>query len=238
MAVEERSARSGNGVRYGILGGTFDPPHVAHLVVAQEARARLGLQRVYFVPAGQPPHKLGHPITPATDRWAMVQRAIADEPGFALSAVEVERDGPSYTVETLRLLRAAWGPEPALYLIVGWDMLFDLPRWHDPAGVVAEATHVVAAHRPGYQADPAQMRRLEAAVPQLASKLVMLPVPQLEISASEVRQRVASSLPLRYLVPDTVIEYIVDHGLYHSADNAESGYAAPAEHAPDREDQL
>src|SRR5258708_40350128 len=98
MAVEERSARSGNGVRYGILGGTFDPPHVAHLVVAQEARARLGLQRVYFVPAGQPPHKLCHPITAATDRWAMVRRAIADEPGFCVSGVAGEGDCPSYTV--------------------------------------------------------------------------------------------------------------------------------------------
>lgn len=216
--------------RYGILGGTFDPPHIAHLVVAQEVLARLSLDHVYFMPAGQPPHKRAHAISPAADRLAMVQRAVADHLGFAVSTVELDRPGPSYTVDTLRQLRATWGEGAGLYLIVGWDMLDDLPRWYDPAGVVAESTGIVAVHRPGYQADDATLDRLDAAVPGLAERLILLPVPQLAISASELRERVASSLPIRYLVPDTVIAYIRDHRLYHGSAATARG-TAPVEGA-------
>lgn len=211
---QRTSASVGAGPRYGILGGTFDPPHLAHLIVAQEARARLELDRVYFVPTGQPPHKRGHVISSAADRRTMVERAIATDSRFALSTVELDREGPSYTVETLRQLRAAWGPLAALYLIVGWDMLLDLPDWYDPAGVVAEATHLVAVHRPGSDPDPDQIDRVRAALPDLPTKLIVLPVPQLAISASELRTRVASSLPIRYYVPDSVAQYIADCGLY------------------------
>ncbi len=211
---QRTSASVGAGPRYGILGGTFDPPHLAHLIVAQEAFARLELDRVYFVPTGQSPHKQGHIISSAADRRAMVERAIATNPRFALSSVELDREGPSYTVETLRRLRAAWGPLAALYLIVGWDMLLDLPDWYDPAGVVAEATHLVAVHRPGSDPDPDQIDRVRAALPELPPKLIVLPVPQLAISASELRMRVASSLPVRYYVPDSVAQYIADRGLY------------------------
>jgi nicotinate-nucleotide adenylyltransferase len=220
MAGEAHSALVGPEPRYGILGGTFDPPHVAHLAMAQEAYARLDLDRVYFVPSGHPPHKRDHPITAAADRCAMVARALEGDARFALSSVELERPGPSYTVDTLCRLRALWGSAAALYLILGWDMLLDLPRWHAPAEVVDATTAVVAAHRPGYDADPVRLRRLRTALPQLASKLILLPVPQLEISASEVRERVASSLPIRYLVPDRVIAYIQERGLYRAPDGS------------------
>ncbi|HEY7984679.1 MAG TPA: nicotinate-nucleotide adenylyltransferase, partial [Ktedonobacterales bacterium] len=155
-------------------------------------------------------------------RAAMVLRAIADAPGFALSRVDADRPGPSYTVETLRRLRAEYGPRATLDLIVGGDMLDDLPHWHDAAGVVAGADHIVAAHRPGYVADAARLRALHAALPGLAGKLVMLPVTQMEISASAIRERVASSLPIRYLVPDGVIAYIAAHGLYRAPHDAAS----------------
>jgi nicotinate-nucleotide adenylyltransferase len=211
-------ASVGAGPRYGIFGGTFDPPHLAHLIVAQEAFARLELDRVYFVPTGQPPHKRGHAISSAADRRAMVERAIDADPRFALSTIELDRAGPSYTVETLRRLRAAWGPLVALDLIVGWDMLLDLPHWYDPAGVVAAASHVVAVHRPGSDPDPNQIDRVRVALPELPTKLIVLPVPQLAISASEVRARVASSLPIRYYVPDSVAQYIADRGIYRPGD--------------------
>ena len=215
--------------RVGILGGTFDPPHIAHLVVGQEVLARLPLDRVYFVPAGQPPHKRGHAISPAADRLAMIRLATANNPGFAVSTVEMDRQGPSYTVDTLRQLRTTWGRHVGLYLIIGWDMLADLPRWYDPVGVVAESTGIVAVHRPGYQANTAVLDRVAAELPALREKLILLPAPQLEIAASELRERVASSLPIRYLVPDTVIQYIRDHGLYRDAASARG--ATPARDA-------
>jgi nicotinate-nucleotide adenylyltransferase len=220
-----REPAAGGSPRYGILGGTFDPPHIAHLALAQEVYARLGLDRVYFVPAGEPPHKSGHDVTSAAERRAMVERAIAGDRRFALCTVDLDRPGPSYTAETLRRLRALWGPAAALDLIVGWDSLIDLPRWHDPAGVVSGATRLVAAHRPGYPPEPALLDRLAAALPALPARLVLLPVPQLELSGTELRQRVASSLPVRYLVPDGVERYIAEHGLYR----------APAAEAPARD---
>jgi nicotinate-nucleotide adenylyltransferase len=226
MQIEPHSLLPGAAPRFGILGGTFDPPHIAHLVVGQEVLARLPLDRVYFMPAGQPPHKRGHAISPAADRLAMIRLAIADHPGFAVSTVELDRQGPSYTVDTLRQLRTTWGRHVGLFLIIGWDMLADLPRWYDPAGVVAESTGIVAVHRPGYQADTAVLNRVAAELPALPEKLILLPAPQLEISASELRERVASSLPIRYLVPDTVIQHIRDHGLYRDAASARG--ATPA----------
>ena len=116
------------GPRYGILGGTFDPPHLGHLVIAQEAFVRLNLDRVWFLPAGEPPHKARRTISPAADRLAMVERAIAADERFAVSTVELERPGPSYTVDTLRELRALWGPNAWMVLILGWDMLEYLPK--------------------------------------------------------------------------------------------------------------
>jgi nicotinate-nucleotide adenylyltransferase len=214
MAGKEHGTSAGRGPRIGVLGGTFDPPHIAHLLIAQEARARLGLDVVLFVPASAPPHKRGHAISPIDERAAMVLRAIADAPGFALSRIDADRPGPSYTVDTLRRLRDEYGAQAILDLLIGGDMLIDLPNWHDAPGVVAGADHIVAAHRPGYAEDAARLQQQHAALPDLAAKLVLLPVIQTEVSASEIRERVASSLPVRYLVPDGVIAYIEEHGLY------------------------
>src|SRR5215831_13828457 len=125
---EERLRMPGR-IRYGILGGTFDPPHVGHLILAQEAYVRLGLDRVWFVPTGISPHKLGHPVTSAIHRVAMLERALADDTRFALLTLEIERPGPSFTVDTVRQLRTLWGLEVEFALILGWDMLLYLPQW-------------------------------------------------------------------------------------------------------------
>jgi nicotinate-nucleotide adenylyltransferase len=198
----------------GVFGGTFDPVHVAHLALAEAARDVLGLERVLFVPAGEPPHKVGLSITPAEDRFAMVQAAIAGNDGFAASRVELDRDGPSYTVDTLRSLRAeqrAAGDTRDLALILSAEAFLALPTWHDPRGVLERAALVVAP-REGYpDAAPDFLERHFAGVPVRA---VFLDGPRLRLSASELRTRAAAGWSLRYLVPDAVAAYIGDHALY------------------------
>jgi nicotinate-nucleotide adenylyltransferase len=206
--------------RYGILGGTFDPPHIGHLILAQEAYVRLGLDRVLFIPTGVSPHKLGQPVTPAIHRVAMLERAIAGDVRFGLLTLEVERPGPSYTVDTLRELRAQWGLEIEIALILGWDMLLYLPQWRDPAGVVASVDEIVAVHRPGADSGDALDDVFER-LPDLRGKLRTLSFPQLEISSTEIRERVAQGLPVRYLVSDVVSGYISAQGLYSREGDAD-----------------
>jgi nicotinate-nucleotide adenylyltransferase len=202
--------------RYGLFGGTFDPPHIAHLFIAQEALSRLGLERVYFVPTGLPPHKQGVRITSAAHRLAMLERAITGNPGFAISTVELERPGPSYTVDTVARLTSQWGHNAQLALLVGWDMLLDLPQWRDPQAIVDMVARIVAIQRPGYADGGVEEDAVMRALPGLRAKLIKLPVPQLGISATELRTRVSESLPIRYLVPDGVAEYIAEHRLYRA----------------------
>lgn len=200
--------------RLGIFGGTFDPIHVAHLVIAQEAAARLALDRVLFIPAGQPPHKAAAGISPATDRVAMVQAAIHANPSFALSTCELDHPGPNYTVDTLSRLQLHDAPPDELYLIIGGDMVYDLANWRNPAGIVAQVAGIVAVHRPGFAFTPDRLAELEAQVPGLGAKLRPIAAPQLDISATQIRARVAQGMPVRYLVPDAVVQYIYEHGLY------------------------
>lgn len=200
--------------RVGVLGGTFDPIHVGHLIVAQEVVSALQLDKMYFLPAGDPPHKRDHLITPAHHRRRMVELAIADNPAFALSLVDLERAGPSYTVDTLRLLHEQWGPETSIAFVIGWDMLDDLLTWHDPKGVVRQVDQLVAVHRPGYPLDQDYLRLLEATVPGIRKRLLPLEVPQIAISSSDLRQRVETNRPIRYQVPAEVETYILEQGLY------------------------
>ncbi len=202
------------GARYGILGGTFDPPHIGHLALAQEAAARLRLDRVWFLPAADPPHKRGRALTAARDRAAMVELAIAGDERFGLDRADLDRPGPSYTVDTLDILRARWGPEAWIGFIIGWDMLLYLPEWHDPAGVLARLDALIVARRPGIPDEAAAIARLEAALPGLRERLTPLDAPQLEISSTWLRERVAAGLPVRYLTPDPVRSYISRRGLY------------------------
>jgi len=201
------------GRRYGVLGGTFDPLHIGHLILAQEVHARLGLDRVYFIPTGSSPHKIGQPVTAAVHRVAMLEHALAPDARFGLLRLEIERPGPSYSVDTLRQLRAVWGPEVEIALIVGWDMLLYLPHWRDPATVVASVDEIAAVHRPGAGPDAALDDVLER-LPGVREKLRTIPFPQLDISSAAIRERVAQGLPVRYLVSNVVSEYISAQGLY------------------------
>jgi nicotinate-nucleotide adenylyltransferase len=200
----------------GIYGGTFDPPHLAHLIVAQEVAAQMALDLVIFIPTGIPPHKQGQTITPGRQRLAMVERAITGNPRFAVSAVEIVRSGPSYTVDTLAELRAEFGPAARLALILGGDMVYDIVRWRDPAGVVRQVTQIAAVQRPGFTFTDADLARLEAQVPGLGAAIVTVDVPQIAISASMIRARLARDLPITYLVPDAVDAYIQAEGLYRA----------------------
>ena len=195
--------------RLGILGGTFDPPHIAHLVMADQAWRQLRLARVLFAPAGQPPHKRGRLITPAELRVAMVQRAIAGHAAFELARVDLDRPGPHYTADTLALMRGLY-PDAELVLLVGSDSLRDLCKWHAPARVAALA-HFAVMRRPGAEPD---MQALEAAFPGLAGRVSWVDAPWLDISSHDIQRRVRQGRSIRYLVPKAVESFIAEHGLY------------------------
>ena len=192
----------------GVLGGTFDPVHKGHLIIAQEAALELGLEMVHFIPAGEPPLK-DHEVTPAHHRLQMLRLALAGDKGFRLSTLELERPGLSYTVDTLLELRRTDPRE--LYLILGKDAVAGLPRWHRPQELVS-LCYIAAVPRPGVL-EP-DVAALEDALPGLRERLRLLSGPNIGISASEIRQRVARGLPVRYLLPAGVDGYIREHGLY------------------------
>jgi len=197
-------------VKIGILGGTFDPPHIGHLILAEEAWARLKLDCVYFVPAGDPPHKRGKPLSPAYHRRRMVELAIADNPHFLLSTVDLDRPGPHYTIDMVRLLRDAHPPGTELYFLMGLDSLADLPNWHQADRLLANC-RLVALNRYGYKVD---WEKLEAALPGVRERVIQLPMPELEIASHVIQQRVREGLPIRYQVLTAVEAYIHEHGLY------------------------
>ncbi len=200
----------------GIFGGTFDPIHVAHLAVAEEAAESMGLERVLFIPAGEPPHKPARTITPAVHRLAMVELAIAGNDRFAVDRSELDRDGPSYTVDTLEALRAlrlAAGASADLVLIVSAEAFLGLMAWREPRRIV-ELANLVVAPRDGYpEAGP---DFLAEHMPDLAGRATFLNSPRLRLSGSELRRRAAAGRSLRYLVPDAVAAYIGDHALYRN----------------------
>lgn len=194
----------------GIMGGTFDPIHVGHLAVAEEAREALGLDRVLFVPAGQPPHKLPGAVSPVPDRVAMVELAIADNPAFELSRVEIDRRGPSFTVDTAEALARA-NPGVQLHLILSAETFGELPSWHEPDRLF-EAARMAVVPREGYPApDPAW---IAGAFPGREDRVGYLAGPRLGLSSTALRARVAAGRSIRYLVPPAVEAYIADHQLY------------------------
>jgi nicotinate-nucleotide adenylyltransferase len=195
------------------MGGTFDPIHLGHLAVAEEAREALGLECVLFVPAGLPPHK-PDTATSVADRVAMVQLAIDDNPAFRLSRIEVEREGPSWTVDTLETLAAegrSAGREPDLTLILSAETFSGLPTWRAPERLLALA-RVAVVPRAGHEAPDDEW--LAAHFPDATSRVVRLDGPRLHISSTAIRERIAAGRSIRYLVPDAVARYIGDHGLY------------------------
>lgn len=195
----------------GVLGGTFDPVHNGHLMVAEEAKTRLNLAEVIFVPAGQPWLKTDRVITPAEHRLQMLQLALADKPGFKLSTMEIERDGPSYTIDTISELQGQLNAEDELFFILGWSSLAELPQWRDAPRLI-QTCYLVAAPRPG--ASRPNLKALEASIPGISQRVMLLDKPYIHVSASEIRDRVARGLSVRHLVPEPVNRYIKEHKLY------------------------
>jgi nicotinate-nucleotide adenylyltransferase len=190
--------------RLGLFGGTFDPPHLGHLALAEWARDRLRLDRVIFMPAGQPPHKRRRDLLGIEHRLAMARLAVRGAAGFEVSTLEAGREGPSFTLDTLRELRLR-NPGDRWFLLMGEDSLADLPHWHEPAEVVRLATPVVAA-RPG--------RSVPRVSRIFGRPLRWLDNPGIEVSSSVVRARARAGRTVRYLVPDAVARYIARHRLY------------------------
>ena len=195
----------------GVLGGTFDPIHLGHLVVAEEMRAQLGLAEILFVPAGQPWLKVNSPILAAEHRVQMVRLALGGKPYFKLSTMEIERAGPSYTVDTIAELKGQLGAEDKLFFILGWDNLAQLPQWREPSRLV-KICHLVAVPRVGYPAP--DLALLEKGIPGLSQATIVLDTPWIDITASAIRNRVAQGLSIRHLVPEPVERYIRENGLY------------------------
>jgi nicotinate-nucleotide adenylyltransferase len=200
-----------SGMKIGVLGGTFDPIHRGHLKVAEEVTARLNLSEIIFMPAGQPRLKINNVISPAEHRVEMVRLAIAGKPYFTLSTMEVERPGPTYTVDTMAELRRQLGSGHELFFILGWDSLTQLPGWREPSRLI-KLCHLVAVPRVDYP--PPDLGALEAAIPGLSPRVILLDLPRIDINATEIRQRVGRGLSIHHLVPEPVERYIREHKLY------------------------
>lgn len=195
----------------GMLGGTFDPIHLGHLAVADEAREALGLERILFVPAGRPPHKAGRPITPAPDRLAMVELAIAGNPAFSVSSVELDRPGPSYTADTVAALLDGPDAPSEVTVILSVELFGTLATWHEPERLLRLA-RVAVAPRAGHR--PAGRSFMAEHFPGLEDRVTFLDGPHLGVSGTDIRARAAVGRSIRYLVPPAVAAYIGDHDLY------------------------
>ena len=198
--------------RLGIMGGTFDPIHYGHLVTAEQAREALELDLVLFMPAGVPAFKQGKRVTDAEDRYAMTVLATAANPAFDASRFEIDRDGVTYTIDTLRALRANYPDNVKLFFITGADAILDLVTWHD-AAAMAELATFIAATRPGYDIEQARQRVAASGVP---FDVRYIEIPALAISSTNIRARVSAKKSVRYLTSESVIGYIRKNGLYSS----------------------
>jgi len=189
------------------MGGTFDPIHHGHLVAASEVQSWFGLDEVVFVPTGQPYHKVGRSVSPAEDRYLMTVVATASNPRFTVSRVDLDRDGPTYTIDTLTDL-AAQHPDADLFFITGADALADILGWRNSADLFALA-HFVGCTRPGYSMERSTLDAMPA------ERVTLVEIPALAISSTDCRPRTARGEPVWYLVPDGVVQYISKHQLYH-----------------------
>ncbi|MFF5234216.1 nicotinate-nucleotide adenylyltransferase [Dactylosporangium sp. NPDC000521] len=196
-------------MRVGIMGGTFDPIHHGHLVAASEVADRFGLDQVVFVPTGDPWQKSGSAVSSPEDRYLMTVIATASNPRFTVSRVDVDRGGPTYTVDTLRDLRERYGASAELFFITGADALKKILSWKD-ARDLFDLAHFVGVTRPGFELDASHLP---------ADSVSLVQVPAMAISSTDCRRRVASGKPVWYLVPDGVVQYIAKRGLYRKVDN-------------------
>ena len=196
------------GRRLGVMGGTFDPIHNGHLLTAEEAAVQFGLDEVVFVPTGHPWMKEQKEVSAPEHRYLMSVIATASNPRFSVSRIEIDRAGPTYTVDTLRELKGLDGDEVDLFFVTGADAMLEILQWKDPEEILALA-HFIAATRPGYD-----LTRFEAEAPTRHPNVSVMNIPALAISSTDIRKRVGEGRPIRYLVPEGVESYIEKAGLY------------------------
>ena len=211
--MSETSDRKGR--RIGILGGTFDPPHLGHLLIAETARVALQLESVLFLPAGEPWLKSDRRVTPAAHRLRMAELAVADNPDFCVCDCEIRRSGATYTVDTLRELRNDYPDDAEFYFIVGSDVLTQFHRWKEPEAILT-LCRLAVIERPGVPAGGVAMlsERFPDAV--ASGAVVSVAGPRFDISASELRRIIAAGQSARYQIPDAVAEYVSRHNLYRT----------------------
>jgi nicotinate-nucleotide adenylyltransferase len=197
----------------GVLGGTFDPVHLGHLAIAEAARTQLNLAEVIFVPAGNPYFKADSIVSPPAQRVEMLRLAIGETPYLKISLIEIERQGPSYTVDTIVTLKDQLQQKDELFLILGWDSFLTLPLWYQPQRLMG-LCRFVTAPRPGYSKPDARL--LEKQLPGISERSVVMDSPIIAISSTQIRKRVAQGMWIGDMVPEKVAKYIQDHGLYGS----------------------
>lgn len=200
-------------MRLGIFGGTFDPPHLGHLILAAEAHAQLGLERVLWVLTPVPPHKTGQPVAPLSERLDLLVAALGDDPAFELSRVDIDRPPPHYAVDTVDLLRAQF-PQARLVYLMGGDSLSDLPLWHRPAEFMRACDEIGVMLRPGHVMN---LDVLDARLPGLRARARLVHAPLLEISSSDLRRRISLGQPYRYFLPQSVYQLVASRRLYQEA---------------------
>jgi len=199
-------------MKIGVFGGTFDPPHLGHLILAAEAHHQLSLDRVLFVLTPDPPHKIGVPVSPWRYRMDLLMAALQDNAAFELSRVDIDRPAPHYAVDTIHRLIDNY-PGAEMILLIGGDSLNELPDWKNPQELVAHCASLGVMPRPGATVD---LDTLEKSIPGIRSKVHWIKAPLIEISSSEIRFRVASGRPYRYFIPPAVYSLIRDHNIYQA----------------------
>lgn len=223
--------------RLGLFGGSFNPIHTGHLAIARDVLTRMNLSRILFIPTGDPPHKYNRPLAPALARLEMVRLAIADTSEFDVSAIEIDRTGKSYSIDTVRKIREQYGQPVQLFFIIGLDAFLEFPTWRAPEEIL-KLCHIVVVPRPGRlfqslaaiplfqhldaeslgQLDAGIIDRLDIAVPQ-AVGITCLSIPPCPISASEIRRRIRNGRPLANMLSPSVESYIIQHNLYQEECN-------------------
>lgn len=196
--------------RIGILGGTFDPIHLGHLILAEEGLYQLGLDFILFLLTPFPPHKTGQRITPLQHRLAMLELAIGDNPFFQVSRVDIERLPPHYAVDSVKIIRASY-PQAKVYYLMGGDSLRDLPSWHQPELFIHSCDGIGVMRRRG---ESKSLRDISQFLPEIQDKVIFLTAPQFDVSSREIRRRISNHLPFRYFLPPSVYKYIIENGLY------------------------
>jgi len=202
-------------MKIGVFGGTFDPIHIGHLIVAEEARYQLGLEKVVFLPAGRPWFKSDRLITDGRLRLEMINHAIKDNPLLDVSELELNREGATYSVESMPKLKEELGGNVELYFLIGLDAMADIHKWKHPAELI-EMCHIVGLTRPGYT--DFNWADIEKVITEASKGIRIIEVSRIGVSSTDIRMMVANGISIRYLVPDTVVKYIEEHGLYKSGD--------------------